>query len=99
MSDGLSWISIPSGQRRQWSSPEEQIAWLQARVESMQQLYAERERILGGHTAVVWVVGEAACIALTHVQVQEPVELLEFHDTCCGDCGPGLCYVDQMTGA
>ncbi len=23
----------------------------------------------------------------------------EFHDTCCGECGPGLCYVDQVTGA
>jgi hypothetical protein len=26
---------------------------------------------MGGHTAVVWVVGEAACIALSHV---EPIE-------------------------
>lgn len=25
--------------------------------------------VLGGHTAVVWVVGEASCIALSHIQV------------------------------
>lgn len=25
--------------------------------------------VLGGHTPVVWVEGEAACIALTHVEV------------------------------
>jgi hypothetical protein len=25
-------------------------------------------RVLGGHTAVVWVTGHGACIALTHVQ-------------------------------
>jgi hypothetical protein len=24
--------------------------------------------VLGGHTAVVWVTGHGACIALTHVQ-------------------------------
>jgi hypothetical protein len=24
-------------------------------------------RVLGGHTAVVWVTGESSCIALTHV--------------------------------
>ena len=35
--------------------------------------------VLGGHTAVVWVVGEPACIALTHIETipesseQEPV--------------------------
>ena len=27
--------------------------------------------VLGGHTAVVWVVGESACIALTHVKSME----------------------------
>lgn len=21
------------------------------------------------------------------------------YNTCCGNCGPGLCYVDQVTGA
>ena len=24
---------------------------------------------------------------------------LRFEDTCCGNCGQGLCYVDGMTGA
>lgn len=26
-----------------------------------------RATVLGGHTAVVWVVGHSACIALTHI--------------------------------
>lgn len=25
--------------------------------------------------------------------------LPRFEDTCCGNCGQGLCYVDQVTGA
>lgn len=27
--------------------------------------------LLGGHTAVVWVEGEASCIGLSHVEVEE----------------------------
>jgi hypothetical protein len=30
-----------------------------------------RASVLGGHTAVVWVDGHGACIALTHVDPQE----------------------------
>ncbi|MGW2920322.1 hypothetical protein ACWDBF_21025 [Streptomyces angustmyceticus] len=33
-----------------------------------------RATVLGGHTAVVWVHGHGACIALTHIDVIDAVE-------------------------
>lgn len=33
-----------------------------------------RASVLGGHTPVVWVHGNAACIALTHIDVIPAVE-------------------------
>lgn len=37
--------------------------------------------VLGGHTAVVWVVGESACIALTHVErANDPVPAYDQRD-------------------
>lgn len=36
-----------------------------------------KAQVLGGHTAVVWVEGHGACIALSHVEPLSMSELLE----------------------
>jgi hypothetical protein len=36
--------------------------------EGVESATRSRASVLGGHTAVVWVEGEAACNALTHVE-------------------------------
>lgn len=28
----------------------------------------------------------------------DEIDWPSFSDTCCGNCGQGLCYVDQLTG-
>ncbi len=45
--------------------------------------------VLGGHTAVVWVEGEGACIALTHV---EPLPSTGEHATCAHGADDRTCF-------
>lgn len=48
--------------------------------------------------AVAWIEWVDAQDALEPEPDRESVELPDPYE-CCGNCGRGLCYVDQMTGA
>lgn len=43
-----------------------------------------------------WSIGKPAANIIESKPAQDQPP--EFADTCCGNCGPGLCYVDAMTG-
>jgi hypothetical protein len=38
--------------------------------ERIETVTRSRAEVLGGHTAVVWVAGHSACIALTHIDIR-----------------------------